>query len=100
VVVFLAPEHAAIIRRNYTRRQAQEVLFATARLPLRALAPEAAARVQQARQASPELPTDVGVAASPADILLVVLGAAGAKSTYVPTWGGTTRAVTQVIDLS
>ena len=99
-LVFLAPEHAAIIRRNYTRRQAQEVLFATARLPLRALAPEAAARVQQARQASPELPTDVGVAASPADILLVVLGAAGAKSTYVPTWGGTTRAVTQVIDLS
>jgi hypothetical protein len=41
----------------------------------------------------------VGVAACPEDILLVVVGAAGAKSTYVPTWGGTTRAVTRLIDL-
>jgi hypothetical protein len=74
------------------------VLFAKARLPLSALAPEVATRVQQARGASAEVPAEVGVAPAPEDILLVVLGAAGAKSTYVPTWGGTTRAVTQVIE--
>jgi hypothetical protein len=63
------------------------------------LAPEATAHVQQSRGASANLQPDVGVAARPEDILLVVVGAVGAKSTYVPTWGGTTRAVTRVIDL-
>jgi hypothetical protein len=98
-LVLLAPEHAAMISRDYTRRQAQEVLCAKARLPLSMLAPEATAHVQQSRGASANLQPDVGVAARPEDILVVVVGAVGAKSTYVPTWGGTTRAVTCVIDL-
>jgi hypothetical protein len=97
--VLLAPEHAAIISRDYTRRQAQKVIWAKARLPLSALAPEAAAHVQHTRSVSTHLLTEVGVAARPEDIVFVVVGAAGAKSTYVPTWGGTTRAVTRNIDL-
>jgi hypothetical protein len=98
-LVLLAPEHAAIISRDYTRRQAQGVLWTKARLPLSMLAPEAAARVQQSRGANTNPQADVGVAARPEDILLVVVGAVGAKSTYMPTWGGTTRAVTRLIDL-
>jgi hypothetical protein len=97
--MLLAPEHAAMISRDYTRHQAQEVLCAKARLPLSMLAPEAAAHVQQSRGANSNPPTEVGVATRPEDILLVVVGAVGVKSTYVPTWGGTTRAVTRVIDL-
>lgn len=98
-LVLLAPEHAAMISRDYTRRQAQEVLWAKARLSLRVHAPEVAARVQQAGGSSVNFQADVGVAARPEDILLVVVGGVGAKSTYVPTWGGTTRAVTCVVDL-
>lgn len=94
-LLLLAPEHAAMLARQYTRAQVQEALFSLARLPMAALAPEAAARVRQRRQQA----TEVLVAERPADILLAVVGAAGAKSTYVPTWGGTTRAVTRVVDL-
>jgi hypothetical protein len=94
-LLLLAPEHAAILARQYTREQVQEALFAHARLPLGGLAPEAAERIRQSR----EQQTEVLVADRPADILLAVVGAAGAKSTYVPTWGGTTRAVTRVVDL-
>jgi hypothetical protein len=42
---------------------------------------------------------DIRVAKHPDDIMLVVVGGAGIKSAYVPTWGGTTRAVTRGIDL-
>jgi hypothetical protein len=98
-LLLLAPEHAAIISRDYTRHQAQQALFARARLPLSVFPPETVAHVQQLRGASAKAQAEVGVAARPEDILLVVVGAAGAKSTYVPTWGGTTRAVTQLIDL-
>ncbi|ETX08659.1 MAG: hypothetical protein ETSY2_04085 [Candidatus Entotheonella gemina] len=43
---------------------------------------------------------DICVADCPEDIMLVVVGGAGIKSAYVPTWGGTTRAVTRPIDPS
>ena len=91
-LLLVAPEHAAIIARTHTRRQAQAFLFAHARLPLRALAPVQAKRLQQASV------TELAVAACPADIMLVVLGGPGAKSTYVPTWGGGTRAVTRLVE--
>jgi hypothetical protein len=35
------------------------------------------------------------VAATPADIMLVVAGGVGVKAAYVPTWGGSTRAVSR-----
>ncbi len=38
------------------------------------------------------------VAACPEDIMLVVPGGPGVKSTRVPTWGGGTRAVTRVVE--
>lgn len=91
-LLLVAPEHAAIIARTHTRQQAQAFLFEHARLPVRALAPAQAQRLQEAAVA------ELAVAACPEDIMLVVLGGPGAKSTYVPTWGGGTRAVTRVVE--
>ena len=91
-LLLLAPEHAAIIARTHARRQAQAFLFEHARLPVSALAPAQAERLQAASV------TELAVAACPEDIILAVLGGSGAKSTYVPTWGGDTRAVTRVIE--
>lgn len=91
-LLLVAPEHAEIIARTHTRRQAQAFLFEHARLPVRELAPAQAKRLQEAAV------TELAVAACPEDIMLMVLGGPGAKSTYVPTWGGGTRAVTRVIE--
>lgn len=93
-LLLVAPEHAEIIARTHTRRQAQAFLFEHARLPVRELAPAQAKCLQEAAV------TELAVAACPEDIMLVVLGGPGAKSTYVPTWGGGTRAVTRVIEPS
>ena len=91
-LLLVAPEHAAIIARTHSRRQAQAFLLEYARLPVDALA---SAQAERLREASV---TELTVAACPDDIMLVVLGGPGAKSTYVPTWGGGTRAVTRVVE--
>ena len=91
-LLLVAPEHAKIIARTHSRRQAQEFLFEHARLPVGALAPAQAERLREISV------TELTVAPCPEDIMLVVLGGPGAKSTYVPTWGGGTRAVTRVVE--
>ena len=37
------------------------------------------------------------VARDSQDLLIVVAGGVGVKSAFIPTWGGTTRAVSRVI---
>jgi hypothetical protein len=38
------------------------------------------------------------IAAAPGDVLIAVAGGVGIKSTYLPSWGGGTRAVTVAIE--
>jgi hypothetical protein len=100
-LLLITPEHADLIAQDYTRHQAQQFLFDTARLPLQHLPPETVKRIQDDRETEGMDPeADIRIAACPEDIMLVVVGGAGIKSAYVPTWGGTTRAVTRPIDLS
>jgi hypothetical protein len=100
-LLLITPEHANLIAQEYTRRQAQQFLFDTARLPLQHLAPETAKRIRDDRETE-GLPTEapIRIADCPEDIMLVVVGGTGIKSAYIPTWSGTTRAVTRPIDTS
>ncbi|MDE0207100.1 MAG: hypothetical protein OXP66_13875, partial [Candidatus Tectomicrobia bacterium] len=91
-LLLVAPEHAAIIGRTHTRRRVQAFLFQQAVLRADLLAPAQAERLGKAAI------TKLTVAACPEDIMLVVVGGPGAKSTYVPTWAGGTRAVTRVVE--
>ena len=91
-LLLVAPEHAEIIGRTHTRQQAQEFLVQHARLPVGLLAPAQAKRLRQAAIEK------LAVARRPQDVMMVILGGPGAKSTYVPTWGGGTRAVTRVVE--
>lgn len=91
-LLLAAPEHAAIIGRTHTRRQAQAFLLQQAVLRADLLAPAQAERLRKAAI------TELTVAACPEDIMLAVVGGPGAKSTYVPTWAGGTRAVTRVVE--
>jgi hypothetical protein len=49
---------------------------------------------------TPALETESGlrIAADPEDVLIAVAGGIGVKSTYLPSWGGGTRAVTVTVD--
>ena len=88
----VAPEHAQIIGRTHNRRQAQAFLVQQAEFPVRLLASAQAERLRQAAI------TKLTIARRPEDVMMVILGGTGAKSTYVPTWGGGTRAVTRVVE--
>jgi hypothetical protein len=91
-LVLLAPEHAAIIAREYSRQQSQAMLFTLARFPFNRLPTKKQAAIGH-EQAEP------CVALQATDIMLVVVGGVGAKSTFIPTWGGATKAVTRSIEI-
>lgn len=95
-LVALAPESArALAAGGLDRAAVQLRLWQSARLPLSALAPSVAARVQQSRRSiAGETDAPLCVAEQPEDIVIAVTGGAGVKSTYFPSWGGGTRAVT------
>lgn len=98
-LILLAPDHASIIAREKSRREAQEFLFELARLPVTVLPAEMRAYLEQrcAARGNALNGNELRVAVDPSDILLVVVGGAGNKSTYIPTWGGGLSAVTRVI---
>ncbi|MEE8397122.1 MAG: hypothetical protein V3S29_13785 [bacterium] len=100
-LLLLAPEHAAVIGREMSRRQAQQYLFEKARLPRAALSGQVDAGLQKAHAArgrrAAALENELRVAEHPEDIMLAVVGGVGVKSAFVPTWSGTTRAVTQPV---
>lgn len=100
-LVVLSPEHAcALADGGLTKLDVRRALWDAAVLHLAELAPAAAARVRAARHdagdAHPDAP--VRVAACPDDILVVVAGGTGVKSTYMPGWGGGTVPVSVRVD--
>ena len=98
-LVVLSPEHAqALAAAGLDRAAVQRALWERAVLPLDALAGAQADRVRRARRdAHSDAEAPLRVAAAPDDILVAVAGGVGVKSTYLPSWGGGTRAVTAAV---
>ena len=94
-MVLFSPDHAKIVAKEKSRAEAQAFLFETARLPLSALPPETAAHLRQ--RGADEM---LRIASRASDIMLLVVGGTGFKSSYVPSWGGGTKAVTKLIETS
>ncbi len=100
-LVIFSPEHAQDLAGvGLTREDVQRELWRLAAMPLANLAPSAAARVRAVRREAGCTSFDAPVrpAACPEDILVVVAGGIGVKSTYVPGWGGGTRPVSMRVD--
>jgi len=99
-LLLFSPDHARTIAREKTREAAQSFLFEAARLPVSVLPHETQAHLRQRQTIKPdgEIYEVLRVAARAADIMLVVVGGTGFKSTYIPTWGGGTRAITKSIE--
>ncbi|HLZ72875.1 MAG TPA: hypothetical protein VKV26_23470 [Dehalococcoidia bacterium] len=91
-LVVLSYEHAqALAAAGLDKAAVKRFLWRHARLPLGLLGNETAAQIRAHR--APEHDVDaLLVARTPEEIMLVVAGGVGIKSTYMPTWGGGTRA--------
>jgi hypothetical protein len=90
-LVLLSYEHAqALAAAGMTKRDVKRFLYDYARLPLSLLGPATAEGI---RRSGAGIEGDaLRVAREPDDIMVVVAGGVGIKSTFMPTWGGGTRA--------
>ena len=96
-LVVLSPEHAAMLHAaGLTRRDAQRRLWERAVLPLERLNPSQEERIRRGRRDAglDDVDAPLRLAERPEEILIAVAGSSGVKSTYMPSWGGGTRAAT------
>jgi hypothetical protein len=94
----LPPEWATIFHRDgLTKQQAKTAIWERATLPVDKLPP----RLREHRMAASTDPKSsfIRVADKADDLMIVVAGGVGRKAAYLPTWGGTTRAVSREVKL-
>jgi len=94
-LIVMPPEHANVFfQGGCTKAQAKAEIFERARLAIDRLAPSLRERAAASGGAADGY---LRVAATADDVMIVVAGGVGRKAAYVPTWSGTTRAVSRVI---
>ena len=80
------------------KAQLKAEIWQRARLPLHDLSPAVRSHLLGRLGAEPGLAVaeaTLRVAEKPDDVMLVVSGGVGVKAAYIPTWGGSTRAVSR-----
>lgn len=102
-LVIFGPEHAATLAaEGLTKQQVKTWLFEHATILVGRFSPENIARFASREQSHREQLTPnmaVPCANSAADIFVLVAGGAGKHSCFVPTFGGSTRAITLPVAL-
>jgi hypothetical protein len=95
----MPPEHARLFHdEGYTLSQVKAALYEHAALPVDRLSRSVREKLSVRREMGGGSNDDVvRAAATPDDVMIVVAGGVGRKAAYVPTWGGTTRAVSRLI---
>jgi hypothetical protein len=94
-VLAFGPEHAAIVAAGgHNKDSVRRFVFEEARVPTE--------RWRQGGMAPPdpsEIPDETGrpIISRPEDLLVIVVGGFGRHSSWMPTFGGTTRAVTRAV---
>ena len=92
----LPPEWAAMFHRDgFTKQQVKQLIWEQAVLPVEKLAP--AQRKHRMAAASDPNANVIRVAEKADDLMIVVAGGVGRKAAYLPTWGGTTKAISREI---
>jgi hypothetical protein len=94
-LIVVPPEHADVFQSDgYSKDRVKEAIFERALLSIDKLAPA----LRERAAASGGAPDGyLRVARAAKDIMIVVAGGVGRKAAYVPTWSGTTRAVSRKI---
>ncbi len=94
-LIIMPPEHAFVFQREgYSKDQVKAEIYERAVLAVDRLSAPMRERVR-ANAAVNGGGGVLRVANSPQDVMIVVAGGVGRKATYVPTWSGTTRAVSR-----
>ncbi|HSQ04640.1 MAG TPA: hypothetical protein VLN59_11415, partial [Burkholderiales bacterium] len=95
----MPPEHALLFHgEGCSKEQAKAMIWEHATLPAGKLSAEVREKLTFRRAMGGAADEDiVRIAERPADVMIVVAGGVGRKAAYVPTWGGTTRAVSKAI---
>ena len=95
----MPPEHARMFHdEGYTLQQVKAAIYEHAALPTSKLSAAVREKLSVRREMGGTADENVvRAAATPDDIMIVVAGGVGRKAAYVPTWGGTTRAVSRAI---
>jgi hypothetical protein len=97
-LVVFSYEHAqAVAAAGMSKRDAKRFLFERARLPLSLLGTGMAASVRG--RSGGEDGDALCIAHTPDDVMIVVAGGVGVKSTFMPTWGGGTKAQSAAVRL-
>lgn len=96
-LIIMPPEHAMVFHHEgYTKEQVKAAIYERAVLSVDRLSAPMRERVR-ANAAAEGVPDVLRIAKSPRDVMIVVAGGVGRKAVYVPTWSGTTRAVSRAL---
>lgn len=101
-MIVLGPEHAQIVAGDgFSRVDVQNFIYEKARLPLALLSPKVADYIRDHRRkiGAASMEVDLRVALKSEDIMVLVTGGDGAKSTFIPTWTGGARAVSRRVTM-
>jgi hypothetical protein len=95
----MPPEHARMFHdEGYTLQEVKAAIYEHAALPTSRLSAAVREKLSVRREMGGAADESVvRAAATPDDIMIVVAGGVGRKAAYVPTWGGTTRAVSREV---
>ena len=97
-LLVLPPEQAVLLdQAGCSKERFKALVWERATLPLDRLSPAVRTHLTGRRPSDPgeEPDAPLRVAASAQDIMIVVAGGVGIKAAYVPTWGGSTKAVSR-----
>jgi hypothetical protein len=99
-LILMPPEIANTFQRGgCTKAQVKAAIHERAQLPLDRLSPAIRAHLVELRIAAEDGDANgpLRVAHNADDVMIVVTGGVGVKAAYMPTWGGTTKAVSRLI---
>ena len=94
-LIVMPPEHAHVFALDgRTKTQAKAAIYGRAMLAIDRLSPPLRTRAQTSGAASDGF---LRIARSAEDVMIVVAGGVGRKAAYVPTWSGTTKAISRAL---
>lgn len=99
-LIIMPPEIASAFHRGgCTKALTKAAIFERAVMPLDRLSPAVREHLVELRVSAAHADANgpLRVADKPDDVMIVVAGGVGVKAAYMPTWGGTTRAVSRAI---
>jgi hypothetical protein len=94
-LIVMPPEHALVFHNDgHSKAQTKAAIYERALLAIYRLSPPLRERAMQSGAAAGG---NLRIACSADDVMIVVAGGVGRKAAYVPTWSGTTRAVSREV---